>query len=284
MPKRPSNSGWKRAASSKARSRPVGDQRPRGRCRGNGGDGCDDGCQPAPRRVAPERNARAGRRCRTAGSAAAARRSAGSPAPCSQGQARTSAAASAIAERTRDAGAASDHDQDQQREDDGARRHQFAAQNARMHGDAAGEGECKGRHQRDAPVAHHMADQGQRKSARNRSRSATPAGVRREPQLVMAASKAATFDAGGMADSVQASSRPSPCSSRNQYLHRKDGDVGGVIEEPLRLAVVENKRVVDHHEIHVGVAPVDQRVAEQEKRGREAGDDRRPIPIASQGN
>ena len=34
---------------------------------------------------------------------------------------------------------------------------------------------------------------------------------------VMAASKAATSDAGGMADSVQASSRPSPCSSRNQY-------------------------------------------------------------------
>ena len=54
--------------------------------------------------------------------------------------------------------------------------------------------------------------------------------------------------------------------------------IGGVIEEALRLAVVEDKRVVDHHEIHVGVAPVDQRVAEQKKRQREPGDDRRQSP------
>jgi hypothetical protein len=51
-----------------------------------------------------------------------------------------------------------------------------------------------------------------------------------------------------------------------------------MIEEQLRLAVVEGKRVVDHHEIHVGVAPVDQRVAEQEKRCRKAGDDGRQSP------
>jgi hypothetical protein len=48
-----------------------------------------------------------------------------------------------------------------------------------------------------------------------------------------------------------------------------------VVEEKLRLAVVEDKRVVDDHQVHVGVAPVDQRIAEQKKRRREPGDDRR---------
>ena len=61
-------------------------------------------------------------------------------------------------------------------------------------------------------------------------------------------------------------------------LQRQDGYVRGVIEELLRLAVVEHKGVVDHHEIHVGVAPVDQRVAEQKKRCRKAGDDRGQSP------
>jgi len=58
-------------------------------------------------------------------------------------------------------------------------------------------------------------------------------------------------------------------------LHRQDCYIRGVIEEQLRLAVVEDKGVVDYHEIHVGVAPVDQRVAEQKERCREAGDNRR---------
>ena len=51
-----------------------------------------------------------------------------------------------------------------------------------------------------------------------------------------------------------------------------------MVEELLRLAVIEGERAVDHHEIHVGVAPVDQRITEQKKRGREAGDDRRQSP------
>jgi hypothetical protein len=62
-------------------------------------------------------------------------------------------------------------------------------------------------------------------------------------------------------------------------FYGQDREVGGVIEEQLRLAVAEDKRVVDHHEIHVGVAPVNQRVAEQEKRCREAGDDRHQSPF-----
>ena len=51
-----------------------------------------------------------------------------------------------------------------------------------------------------------------------------------------------------------------------------------MIEELLRLAVIEGKRVIDHHEIHIGVTPIDQRVAEEKKRCREAGDDRRQPP------
>src|SRR3954470_17424153 len=58
-------------------------------------------------------------------------------------------------------------------------------------------------------------------------------------------------------------------------LHRENGEIGGVVEKLLRLAVIEDKRVVNHHEIHVGVTPVDQRVAEQEKRCRKAENDRR---------
>src|SRR5258707_820956 len=54
--------------------------------------------------------------------------------------------------------------------------------------------------------------------------------------------------------------------------------MGGVIEEQLRIAGVEGKRVVDHHEIHIGVAPIDQRIAEQEKRCRKACDNRRQSP------
>src|SRR5579859_833800 len=53
-----------------------------------------------------------------------------------------------------------------------------------------------------------------------------------------------------------------------------------MIEKQLRLAVIERKRVVDHHEVHVGVAPVNQRVAVQKKRGRHRGHycDQSPTP------
>jgi len=56
-------------------------------------------------------------------------------------------------------------------------------------------------------------------------------------------------------------------------FHRENGEVGGVIEEGLRPAVVHDKRVVDHHEIHVGVTPVNHGIPEQKKRQRKAGDD-----------
>ncbi len=90
------------------------------------------------------------------------------------------AAAAAIASGRAIAGAASGHDQDHEREDDGTRGDQLAAQDSRMHGDAAGERECKGREHRDAPVAHDETNKAMRKPARNRSRSERPEGVRRE--------------------------------------------------------------------------------------------------------
>ena len=61
-------------------------------------------------------------------------------------------------------------------------------------------------------------------------------------------------------------------------LQRQDRQVGGMIEEQLRLAIVEQEGIVDHHEIHIGVAPVDDGVAEQEKRQRKADGDRRQSP------
>src|SRR6266702_4327184 len=61
---------------------------------------------------------------------------------------------------------------------------------------------------------------------------------------------------------------------REPGFDAQDGEIGGVIEEGLRPPVVHDERVVDHHEIHVGIAPVDDGVAEQEKRGRKACGDR----------
>ena len=56
-------------------------------------------------------------------------------------RARTTPLASAIHSGRATCGAASGHDQDQQREDDRAGRDKLAAQDARVHGDAAGERE-----------------------------------------------------------------------------------------------------------------------------------------------
>ena len=109
-------------------------------------------------------------------------------------------------------GAASDRDQDQKRENDRAGRHKLAAQDARMHGDAAGECEGQRRQHGNAPVAHHAANQGcedQHAAGRDQEGEQAPGAHR----AVMAASKAAALDAGGIAASDQASSRPSACSS-----------------------------------------------------------------------
>ena len=119
----------------------------------------------------------------------------------------------APSERARDAGAAPGHDQDHQREDDRAGRDQLAAQDPRVHGDAAGERECQRCDHRDAPVAH---DQHATRPAKISTKPVAISQARTRPArtaLVMAASNAGALAAEGMDDSDQASSRPSPCSS-----------------------------------------------------------------------
>jgi hypothetical protein len=54
---------------------------------------------------------------------------------------------------------------------------------------------------------------------------------------------------------------------------REDLQVFGAAEECLLLAVVHGERAGDHHEVQIGVAPIDQRVAEYEERERRAGDE-----------
>jgi hypothetical protein len=57
-------------------------------------------------------------------------------------------------------------------------------------------------------------------------------------------------------------------------FHGQDGEIGRMIEECLRLAVVQDKRVVDDHEIHVGIAPVDDEITgEKERQGKADQDD-----------
>src|SRR5579871_1615081 len=59
---------------------------------------------------------------------------------------------------------------------------------------------------------------------------------------------------------------------------RDDGEVTGMVEKLLRLAVVQQERVVDHHEVHIGVAPISDRIAAEEERYRKAEDDRGQSP------
>ena len=180
-------------------------------------------------------------------------------------------------QRPRDAGAASDRDQDHQREDHRARRDELRAQDPRMHGDAAGERECHGREHRHAPVAQDgagKARENQHANGRDQKRQQTPGANRAghggvEGRDVGGRRNRRQLPGVEQAERVQ---QPVP------EFHRKDGEVGWVVEEHLRLAVVEGKRVVDQDQIHVGVAPVDQRVAEQKERCGETGDDRRQSP------
>ena len=114
--------------------------------------------------------------------------------------------------------AASDRDQDHQREDDRAGRDKLAAQDARMHGDAAGQREGQRREQRNAPVAKDQAGQGRRRSARSRSRSGSASTRPARTACVIAASKAA---ASSLRHRRQASRRPAGrdrAAARNQDL------------------------------------------------------------------
>ena len=254
-----------------------GDQRPCRPCRRQRRDGRDAGSQPARSAYCARTRRLRLPRFRTAGSAAAARRSAGLPAPCSRDRARTapprppSPSGRAMLAR---------------------RPATIRIISAKMTGQAATSSLRKIRECTATPPENANASVASIATRQSRTMQRTrPAKISTQPvairkarsrpartALVMAASKAATLAADGIADSDQASSRPRRVQQLEPEFHRQDGDVGGVIEEQLRLAVVEGKRVVDHHEIHVGVAPVDQRIAEQKKRCRKAGDDRRQSP------
>ena len=87
----------------------------------------------------------------------------------------------------------------------------------------------------------------------------------------MAASNAPTSEAGGIDDSDHACKQAEPVQQLKPVFEGEDGEIGGVVEEMLRLAVVHDKRVIDHHEVHIGIAPVDQRVTEQEERECQTG-------------
>ena len=135
---------------------------------------------------------------------------------------------------------------------------------------------------RDAPVAHHEADQAPAKISTQpvaiNKRENAP-GANRAGHGGIEGRRIGCRRNGGQRPGVEQAER---VQQLKPEFCRKDGEVGGVIEELLRLAVVENERVVDHHEIHVGVAPVDQRVTEQEERYRKAGDDRRQSPAPAE--
>src|SRR3981081_3176295 len=148
-----------------------------------------------------------------------------------------------LPERPRDPGAASDHDQDHERKDDKTGRDELAAQNPRMHGDAAGECECKSCHQRDAPVAHDEANKGgknqhatgcdQPSENTSGARGAGHGGI--ECRGIGCRRNAGQRIAVEQAESVQ---------QLKPELQRQDGYIRGVIEEQLQLADVEDKGVV----------------------------------------
>ena len=152
-----------------------------------------------------------------------------------------------------------------------------------MDRDAAGEGEGKGGDQGDPPVAHDKAHQAREHEdacgRRQPSKQASGAHQRRHGGV----------ERGGVGGGGHARQRP--CVEQAETMQQlepglrgKDREIGRMVEELLRLAVVEQERVVDHHEIHVGIAPVEQRVAEQEERcGKAENDGGQPLAPAKEG-
>ena len=52
---------------------------------------------------------------------------------------------------------------------------------------------------------------------------------------------------------------------REPGFDRQNGQVGGVIDILLGVAGVHGECAVDDHEVHVGVAPIDHEIAEQDE-------------------
>ena len=168
--------------------------------------------------------------------------------------------------------AAADRDQDHQREDDRAGGNQLAAKDTRMHGQSAGECEGHRRHQRHPPVAEDQAG----KACEDQHAS----GRDQERQDASGANGVGhgEIERGGIAGFRHCRQGPGVeetemVQQREPGFDRQNGQVGGVIGILLRVAGVHGERAVDHHEVHVGVAPIDHEIAEQNERRREADDD-----------
>ncbi len=141
-----------------------------------------------------------------------------------------------------------------------------------MHGHAAGARECQGRQQRHAPVAQHAPHQARENQDGGRGRHQrhdAPGPHRLRHRGVERGNMAGGRDMRQRIRIEQTDRVQQP----EEILHRQDGEVRGMIEIFLRQAVVENEGIVDDHEVHVGVAPVDGEIAEQEKGRDHAGDD-----------
>ncbi|MGN6285712.1 MAG: hypothetical protein ACTHM2_11235 [Afipia sp.] len=55
--------------------------------------------------------------------------------------------------------------------------------------------------------------------------------------------------------------------------HRKDRQISRMLKEKI-VTIVQRQSAIDHHEIHVGIAPVNQKIADREERHSEKDDDR----------
>ena len=56
-------------------------------------------------------------------------------------------------------------------------------------------------------------------------------------------------------------------------LHQQDREIRRMVEVKLRVAVVQQQDVVDDHEVHIGIAPIDDEITHQKKRSCQQRDD-----------
>ena len=152
-----------------------------------------------------------------------------------------------------------------------------------MDGDAAGKRKGKRRQQRDAPI-------GQDEAGETRKDQHAP-GCDQERKHARGANRRChgRVECGWVGRGWNGRQRigveqAEAMEQLKPGFDRQDGQIGGVIEELLRLAIVHGERAVDHHEVHVSVAPVDYSKAEQEERYRQACDARgQPAPPTEKG-
>ena len=154
-------------------------------------------------------------------------------------------------------GAASDRDQEHQREDHGTGGDELAAQNPQMHGDPAGQRERKRRQQRDAPIAHDQPRDAVAKIA-----NAADGDRKGEHARGAHGLRHRGIECRGIRGLRHRRQRPGveqaeTVQQREPGFYCQDCEVGGVVEILLRLAGIHGERTVDHHEIHIGIAPVD---------------------------